>query len=108
MTLLLLSSRHDERGAGIESREQRTHGVAESWRNMDVARDQLSGSPSIAVSHRDNDRLLQAQHVAHRRIFGERVHDRQLGCSRVAEEVSDTFQSEQFDEGAAAADRVRR
>ena len=75
---------------------------------MYVACDQLSGSPGIAVSHRDNDRLLQAQHVAHLRIVGERVHDRQLGCSRVAEEVSDAFQFEQFDEGAAAADRVRR
>jgi hypothetical protein len=104
----MLPGRHDERGAGIERRKQRTHDVAESWRNMNVACDQLPGSPSIAVSHRDDDSLLQAQHVAHLRIVGERVHDRQLGCSRVAEEVGDTFRFEQFDESATAADRVRR
>ena len=108
MSLLLLSCRHDERGAGIESRKQRTHGVAKSWRNMNVACDQLPGRPSIAVSHRDDDRLLQAQHVAHLRIVGERMHDRQLGCSGVAKEVSDTLRFEQLDERAAAADRVRR
>jgi hypothetical protein len=44
-----------------------------------------------AVGHGDDDRLLQAEYVAHIRIIRERTHDRQLGGSRIAEEVGDAL-----------------
>jgi hypothetical protein len=75
---------------------------------MDVARNQLARGAGIAIGHGDNDRLLQAEHIAHVRIIGERVHDRQFGGSRIAEKVRDALGLQQFDKRAPAADRVRR
>ena len=75
---------------------------------MHVARNQLAGGAGVAVGHGDDNRLLQAEHVAHVRIIGERMHDREFGGSRIAEEMGNALGLQQFDKGAAAADRVRR
>jgi hypothetical protein len=91
MSLLLLPGGNDQRRARIERREQGAHRVAKPRRDMHVARNQFTRGAGIAVGHGDNDRLLQAEHVAHIRIIRERMHDRQLGGSRIAEEVSDAL-----------------
>jgi hypothetical protein len=91
MSLLLLPGGNDQRRARIERREQGAHRVAETRRDMHVARNQFTRGTGIAVGHGDNDRLLQAEHVAHVRIIGERMHDRQFGGSRIAEKVRDAL-----------------
>ena len=58
---------------------------------MHVARDQFTRGTGIPVGHGDDDRLLQTEHVAHVRVIGERMHDRQFGGSRIAEEVGDAL-----------------
>ena len=91
MSLLLLPGGNDQRRARIERREQGAHRVAEPRGDMHVARNQFTRGTGIAVGHGDNDRLLQAEHVAHVRIIGERMHDRQFGGSRIAEKVRDAL-----------------
>jgi hypothetical protein len=91
VSLLLLPCGDDERRAGIERREQRAHRIAETRRDMHIARNQLAGGTGIAVGHGDDDRLLEAEYVAHIRIIGECMHNRQLGGSRIAEEVGDAL-----------------
>jgi hypothetical protein len=91
MSLLMLPGGNDQRRARIERREQRAHRIAEPRRDMHIARDQLTRGTGIPIRHGDNDRLLQAEHVAHVRIIGERMHDRQLGGSRIAEKVGDAL-----------------
>ena len=76
MSLLLLPGGDDQRRARIERREQGAHRVAEPRRDMHVARDQFPRGTGVPVGHRDDDRLLQAEHVAHVRVIGERMHDR--------------------------------
>jgi Lar family restriction alleviation protein len=51
---------------------------------MHVAHDKFARSPGIAIGHSNDGRLLQARHGAQFRVIDEGVHDRQLGCARIA------------------------
>ncbi len=64
VALFLLAGGQDHRGVGEFGIEQRTHGVAQPGRDMNVAGDQLARGAGIAVGHGDDERLLQAQDVS--------------------------------------------
>ena len=73
---------------------------------MDVARHQLARGAGVAVGHGDDDGFLEAEHVAHLRRGGERMHDRQLGRAGIAEHLHDAFVAQHAQEGVAAGDGV--
>jgi hypothetical protein len=108
VALFLLTGRDDQRRAGNVGGVERAHGVAQARRHMDVARRQLARRADIAVRHRDHDRFLQAERVAHVRIVGERMHHRQFGSAGIAEHLRHALAAQEFDEGVAAADPVGR
>ena len=106
VALLLLAGGEDHRRAGELGVEQRAHGIAEPRRHVHVAGDQLAAGAREAVGHRHHQRLLQAQHVGEVGVLGQRMHDRQLGGARVAEQVRDALVLEQREERGAAGDAV--
>ena len=106
VALLLLAGGEDHRRARELRIEERAHGVAETGRHVHVAGDELARGAREAVRHGHHQRLLQAQHVGEVRMLLERMHDRQLGGARVAEEVRDALVLEEREEGGAAGDAV--
>ncbi len=106
VALLLLAGGDDQRRARDIGRIERADRVAEAGGDVDVAGGEPARGACEAVGHRQHDRLLQAEDVAHLGVVGERVHDRQLGRAGVAEDLCDAFGLKQLDEGAAAADLV--
>ena len=106
VALFLLAGGHDHRRARHHRGVDRADGIAEARRHVDVAGDQLAGGPCIAVGHGDHDGFLQGQHVAHLRRRGERMHDRQLGRTGVAEHLGDALVLQHAQEGVAAGDGV--
>ena len=105
--LLLLSRGHDYRGAHPLRVVEGAHGVAEAWRDVDVARAEVAGGARVAVRHRHHQRLLQRHDVGDRRPFRQRGHDRELGGAGVPEQMRHALALEQGEERLAAEDGVR-
>ena len=102
VALLLLAGGQDHRRAGEARVEERAHRVAEARRDVHVAGDELARGARVAVGHRDHERLLQAEHEVRSGWSDERVHDRQFGGARIAEQMRDAFGAQQLQEGLAA------
>ena len=79
---------------------EHAHGVAEAGRDVQVDHRELAGRLRVAVRHRHDGRLLQAEHVAQLVLGRERVHQRQFGGAGIAEHDLDAFLLEQLEEGA--------
>ena len=104
--LLLLAGRHQDRRAAPVRIEERAHRVAETRRDVDVARGEAARGAGKAVRHREHHALLEPQHVAQPRMLGQGIHDRELRGPRVSEEVGDALVLEQPEEGGTASDGV--
>ena len=63
---------------------------------------ELAGGLRVAVGHRHDGGLLQAEHVADLVLGRERIHQRQLGGAGIAEHDLDALLLEQFEEGVLA------
>jgi hypothetical protein len=74
--------------------------VAEAGRHVDADDPELAGGLGVAVGHRDHRGLLEREHVRESGRLDETVHERQLGRSRVPEEVLDTLLKQHLQEGA--------
>ena len=67
---------------------------------MQVDDRELAGGLRVAVRHRHHGGFLQAEHVTHLVVDRERVHQRQFGGARIAEQHLDAFLFEQLQERA--------
>ena len=97
--ILLAGGEEDGRGCLLRVVEH-AHGVAEPGRDVEVEHRELAGGLRIAVGHRHQRRLLQAEHVFELVLDRERIHQRQLGGAGIAEHDLHAFLLEQFEEGA--------
>ena len=66
---------------------------------MEVDHGELAGGLGVAVGHRHQGGLLQAEHVADVVLDREGVHQRQFSGAGVAEYDLDTLLLEQIEEG---------
>ncbi len=96
--LLVLSGGDEDRRARLLGVVEHAHGVAEARRGVEVAHRQLAGRLRIAVRHRHDGGLLQAEHVADLVLGCERIHQRQLGGAGIAEHDLDALLLEQLEE----------
>ena len=81
---------------------EHAHGVAEARRDVEVDDGELAGGLRVAVGHRHQRSLLQAEDVANVVLDREGVHQRQFGGTGVAEHDPDALLLEQIEERALA------
>src|SRR5215468_7416198 len=67
---------------------------------MEVDHRELARCLGVAVGHRHDRRLLQAEQVTQLVLGRERIHQRQLGGAGISEQDLDAFLLEQIEEGA--------
>ncbi len=67
---------------------------------MEVDHRELARRLGIAVRHRHDGRLLQAEQVTQLVLGRERIHQRQLSGAGISEHDLDAFLLEQIEEGA--------
>ena len=104
--LLLLAGRQDDRRSRELRVVERAHRIAQPGRDVHVRRGDPAGCAGVAVGHPDHDRFLEAKYELELREVGHDFHDRQLGRTRIAEEMRDALVDEKLEErGAAVADR---
>ena len=108
VALLLLAGGEDDRRAGEFRAIERAHGVAEPGRDMDVAGREPARCAREPVGHVDDEALLHPHHVGEVRVVLQRMHDRQLGGARIAEQVGDALVLQQRQKCGAAGDRIQR
>ncbi len=108
VALLLLAGSEDDRGAGEFRAIERAHGVAEPGRDMDVAGREPARCAREPVGHVDDEALLHPHHVGEVRVVLQRMHDRQLGGARIAEQMGDALVLQQRQKCGAAGDRIQR
>ena len=89
--LVLLAGGHQDRRGRLLGVVQHAHGVAQAGRDMEVRDRELAGRLRVAVRHRHDGGLLQAEHVAQLVLGRERIHQRQLGGAGIAEQDLDAF-----------------
>ena len=98
--LLVLAGGDEDRRARLLRVVEHAHGVAEAGRDVQVDHGELAGGLRIAVRHRHDGRLLQAEDVAQLVLGRERIHQRQFGGAGIAEHDLDAFLLQQIEEGA--------
>ncbi len=79
---------------------EHAHGVAEPGRDVKIEHREFAGGLRIAVRHRHQRRLLQAEDVADVVLDREGIHQRQFGGAGIAEHHLDALLLEQIEEGA--------
>src|SRR5262249_37370665 len=67
---------------------------------MEIDHRELARRLGIAVRHRHDGRLLQAEQVTQLVLGRERIHQRQFGGAGISEHDLDAFLLEQVEEGA--------
>jgi hypothetical protein len=67
---------------------------------VEIDHRELAGGLRIAIGHADHARLLQSEHVTQLVFDRERIHQRQFGGPRIAEQNLDALLLEQLKEGA--------
>ena len=97
---VLLPGGDQHRRVGLHGVVQHAHGVAEPGRDVQVEHRELAGGLRVAVGHRHQRRLLQAEDVADVVLDREGIHQRQFGGARIAEHHLDALLLEQIEEGA--------
>ena len=98
--VVLLAGGDQDRRARLLGVVEHAHGVAEPGRDVKVEHRELAGGLRIAVRHRHQRRLLQAEDVADVVLDREGIHQRQLGGAGIAEHDLDALLLEQIEEGA--------
>jgi hypothetical protein len=98
--LIVLAGGDEDRRARLLRVVEHAHAVAQSGRDMQVDGGELAGRLRIAVRHGDDGGLLEREHVAQLVLGRERVHQRQLRRSRIAEQDLDALLFQQLEEGA--------
>ena len=96
---VVLAGGDEDRAPRLLRVVEHAHGVAEPGRDVQVDDREPAGRLRIAVGHADDDRLLQGEHVAQVVLGRERVHQRQFGGARIAEDDVDALLLEQLQEG---------
>ena len=97
---VLLAGGHQDRRARHLRVVEHAHGVAEAGRDVEVEHRELAGGLGVAVGHRHQRGLLQAEDVADVVLDREGVHQRQFGGAGIAEHDPDALLLEQIEEGA--------
>ncbi len=97
---VLLAGGHDDRRPRHLRVVEHAHGVAQPRRDMQVDHGKSARGLRIAIRHRHQRGLLQAQDVADVVLDRERVHQRQLGGAGVAEHDLHALLLEQIEERA--------
>ena len=103
VSLFLLSGTDDDGRAAPVCVEDGAHGVPQAGCDMHVAGGEPARGAGEPVGHRHDDGLLESEHVVEIGVLGERVHHRQFGRARIAEQVSDAFVLQDAQEDRAAA-----
>ena len=100
--VLLTCGDHQRRSGNVRVQEI-TQAVAESTRRMEIKHARSGSSLCVAVRHSNRTGLLQRQDIVNIRGIDERIDQRQLGCSRVAKDVSGALAPENFKKDRCAA-----
>jgi hypothetical protein len=110
MATVGVAGRDHERGSVGGRVGEVADGIAEAGRGVDVDEGGPSGGLGVAVGHGDNSRLLQRQDVVEvlAARSGQRIEQGQLGRTRVAEDVPDTFRCQHRQQHVAAQHGRRR
>ena len=98
--LVVLAGGDQDRRAGLLRVVEHAHGVAEARRDVEVHHRELAGGLGVAVGHRHQRGLLQAEDVADVVLDREGVHQRQLGGAGIAEHDPDALLLQEIEEGA--------
>ena len=85
---VLLAGGDQDRRARLLRVVEHAHGVAEAGRDVEVEHRELAGGLGVAVGHRHQRGLLQAEDVADVVLDREGVHQRQFGGAGIAEHRS--------------------
>ena len=96
---VLLAGGEQDRRRRLHRVVEHAHGVAEARRDMEVEHGELARGLGVAVRHRHQRGLLQAEHVADVVLDRERIHQRQLGGAGIAEQDIDALLLQQLEEG---------
>ena len=88
---VLLAGGEQDRRIRLHRVVQHAHGVAQAGRDMQVEHRELAGGLRVAVGHRHQRGLLQAEDVADVVLDRERIHQRQLGGAGIAEHDLDAL-----------------
>lgn len=91
----LLPRSHHERGAVLGGRPERTHGVAQPRRRVEVHERRVPHGLRVPVCHRDHAGLVQGEHRAD--VGRELLEERFLGRARVAEHRGEAEPSQQLE-----------
>ena len=97
---VLLAGGDEHRRVRLHRVVEHAHGVAEAGRDVKIEHRELAGGLGIAVGHRHQRGLLQAEDVADVVFDREGIHQRQFGGARIAEHDFDALLLEQVEEGA--------
>jgi hypothetical protein len=97
---VLLAGGDKDRGAGLLGVVEHAHGVAEAGRDVEVEHGEPARGLRVAVGHRHQGGLLQAEHVTDVVLDCEGVHQRQFGGAGIAEHDLDPLLFEQVEERA--------
>jgi hypothetical protein len=106
--LLVLARRDQDRRARLLRVVEHAHGVAQPRRGVEVAHRKFPGCLRVAVRHRHDGRLLQAEDVANFAFGRERIHQCQLGGAGIAEHEFHALLLEQFEERMLAGHHGHR
>jgi len=98
--LLVLAGGHENGRARFLRVVEHAHGVAQAGRDMEVDHRELARRLGVAVGHRHDGRLLQAEQITQLVLGRERIHQRQFGGAGISEHDVDAFLLEQIEEGA--------
>ncbi len=98
--LLVLAGGDENRRARLLRVVEHAHGVAQAGRDVQVDHCELARGLRVAVRHRHDRGLLQAEQIAQLVLGRERIHQRQFGGAGIAEHDLDAFLLEQVEEGA--------
>jgi hypothetical protein len=97
---LLVLAGGDENGrARLLRVVEHAHGVAQAGRDVEIDDGELARRLGVAVGHRHDGSLLQAEQVAQLVLGRERIHQRQFGGAGIAEHDLHAFLLEQVEEG---------
>jgi len=98
--LILLAGGEQDGRARLLGVVEHAHGVAEAGRDVEIDDRELAGGLRIAIRHRHDRGLLQAEHIADIGLSRERVHQLQFGCAGIAEHDLHALLLQQVEEGA--------
>jgi hypothetical protein len=91
MALLLLAGGQDHRRAGKTGVVKRSHRIAETGRDMDIAGDEAARRAAETVGDRDHQALLHRHHISEVGMVFQGMHDRQFGGAGIAEQMRDAL-----------------